>query len=456
MGLLTTGKPLAWQGRYDLLESITFCGGDMFFYVLSFKFFMLLWLYQFFLPICAQENCTKGLDGLDLNVPDEFSVPYSDAPVVSIIIPVFNKFDYTKRCLFQTSKTTGFIPVEIIVIDDCSTDETDYKLSLIHGIRRITNRKNQGFLLSTNAGILVARGDFIVLLNNDTIPQPGWLEAMLKTFQNHDKVGLVGAKLLFPNGRIQEAGCMVLKNGVDWPYGKDKDRFDQRYGYVRRTDYSSGAAIMLPASLLRQLNGFDLLFMPAYFEDTDLAFRVRAAGFHVLYQPKAEVVHFGSVTYGDMGGVQRELSRQNRVKFVARWKSILSSHSNRRAENPDKEFWHLYKNIILFVGLSPAELTDDMSACIKGYSRRGNKVFYLLDAPNCSLSEEFAQSGVEFLPPYALHSADSWLMTNGRVLDMIVILDERFRDAVISNIKRVAIQPRLLSWFDFYRGEGAL
>ena len=134
--------------------------------------------------------------------------------------------------------------------------------------------------------------------SNDTVPQPGWLDALLATFDAHPDAGLVGANLLYPDGRLQEAGGVVFADGSGWNYGRFDDPANCRYAYLRDADYVSGAAIAIPRALFQRLGGFDSRYAPAYYEDTDLAFAVRAAGLRVLVQPASVVVHDEGTTSG--------------------------------------------------------------------------------------------------------------------------------------------------------------
>src|SRR5690606_8694089 len=116
-------------------------------------------------------------------------------------------------------------------------------------------------------------------------------DALVATFHEHPDAGLVGAQLLYPDGRLQEAGGVVFRDGNAMNYGRFGDPTDPRYAYLRDVDYASGAAIALPRALFLGLGGFDTRYAPAYYEDTDIAFAVRAAGHRVLYQPAARIVH---------------------------------------------------------------------------------------------------------------------------------------------------------------------
>lgn len=189
------------------------------------------------------------------------------------------------------------------------------------------NKSNVGFVGSCNAGAKAARGQYIVLLNNDTQVLDGWLDAMLKTFEQFPDTGLVGARLVYPDGSLQEAGGMVFQDGSGWNYGRGDNVDRPEYCFTREVDYCSGACVMLPATLFQQLGGLDQRYAPAYYEDTDLAFQVRAAGLKVRVQAAATIIHHEGITGGTDGssGTKR-FQEINRKKFFERWRTELASY----------------------------------------------------------------------------------------------------------------------------------
>ncbi len=248
-----------------------------------------------------------------------FAVPASAAPRASIVVPVFGQLAHTLACLRAIAAYPPASPVEIIVVDDASTDDTPHVLPLVDGLRYHRRAANGGFIAASNDGAALARGEFLVFLNNDTVPQPGWLDALLATFDDVPAAGLVGAQLLYPDGRLQEAGGVVFRDGSAWNYGRFGSPSDPRYGYLRDADYVSGAAIAIPHALFAAVGGFDAHYAPAYYEDTDLAFAVRAAGRRVLYQPAARVVHDEGATSGtDTGSGAKAAQVANRARFALR------------------------------------------------------------------------------------------------------------------------------------------
>lgn len=253
-----------------------------------------------------------------------FHVATSAAPLASIIIPVYNKFAYTRACLQSIAAHGAEIGFEVIVVDDCSSDQTEAGLARIGGLRVIRNAENLGFIGACNAGAAAASGDFLVFLNNDTQVTAGWLDALIDTFADHPRVGLVGAKLVYPDGRLQEAGGIVFADASGWNVGRFGDPADPAYNYVREVDYCSGAAIAVRRDWFAAHDGFDIRYAPAYYEDTDLAFRIREDGLRVLYQPRSTVIHFEGITSGtDTGSGIKRFQLVNQEKFAERWRERL-------------------------------------------------------------------------------------------------------------------------------------
>ena len=256
--------------------------------------------------------------GINLHCPQ--------APRVSIVIPVFGKCQLTLLCLKSLADIADKHSFEVIVVDDASTDESGTVLSALPGIRYLRNEENLGFLQSCNRGAEKARGRYLLLLNNDTVVQDGAIDALVGTFDVHANVGLAGAKLYFEDGSLQEAGGIVFSDGSAMNYGRGEDPRRPEFNYVRDADYCSGAAIMLPLALWRELGGFDNYYVRAYYEDTDLAMRVRDAGYRVLYQPFAKVIHSEGATSGtDLSQGEKRYQAENRLRFLKRWQKTLEA-----------------------------------------------------------------------------------------------------------------------------------
>ncbi|MCA7024257.1 MULTISPECIES: glycosyltransferase [Stenotrophomonas] len=254
-----------------------------------------------------------------------FAVPASAQPVASIVIPVYNHAAHTLACLRALAAHPPAAACEILVIDDGSSDDTAAWMAAIDGLRHHRRAHNGGFIAACNDGLRLARGQYVVLLNNDTVPQPGWLDALLDTFAQVPEAGLVGAQLLYPDGRLQESGGIVFDDGSCWSYGRFESAEDPRYASLRDADYCSGAALAIPRALFEQLGGLDARYAPAYYEDTDLAFKVRAAGRRVLVQPGSRVVHEEGTSNGtDTGSGIKAWQVRNQQVFADAWRPALA------------------------------------------------------------------------------------------------------------------------------------
>ena len=253
----------------------------------------------------------------------------SATPVVSVVIPVCNKFSVTYDCLKSIEAAMPSRSFEVIIVDDCSEDETMLAALAVSGaVRILRNAENLGFVRSCNAGAAAAKGKYLLFLNNDTLVRDGWLDELVETFEQVPNIGIAGSKLLFEDGKLQEAGGIIWRLGDGWNWGRGRDPAEPMFSYLRDVDWVSGAALMIEAEVFQSLGGFDPIFAPGYYEDTDLAFRVRALGKRVVIQPASEIVHLEGVSSGtDTSGTgMKRFQVINHAKFYKRWKEALLTH----------------------------------------------------------------------------------------------------------------------------------
>lgn len=256
-------------------------------------------------------------------------------PAASIIVPVYNNFLDTMLCLTAVLELKDAPSFEIIVADDGSSDATAEVVSSIGGVvRHLRQPENLGFLGNCNAAAETAQGSTIILLNNDTLVLPGWLDGLLAPFERAELVGFVGSKLINWDGTLQEAGGIFWEDGSAWNFGRGQDALAPEFNYLKDVDYCSGASIAVPAALWRKLGGFDPQYSPAYCEDSDLAFRVRAAGYRTLYNPQSEVVHHEGRSHGrdtNSGIKAHQVTNQERLR--ERWSEVLERDHFPNAHN---------------------------------------------------------------------------------------------------------------------------
>ncbi|HEX4160461.1 MAG TPA: glycosyltransferase [Rhizomicrobium sp.] len=260
-----------------------------------------------------------------------------DKPTVSVIIPVHNKFEVTYYCLCSLLFAFNDTSFEVIVVDDGSSDETTKILEFVEGIELLRREMAQGFVQACNDGVGCARGEFVTLLNNDTEVTARWLDELVAVFRHFDRVGLAGSKLVYPDGRLQEAGGVIWGSGNPWNVGRHGNADDPRYNYLRKADYVSGAALMIPRELWRDIGGFSPEFAPAYFEDTDLAMKVHERGRFVVYVPSSTVYHFEGQSAGtSVASGMKAFQEVNRPKFHRKWAGAYRNHGS-EGEALDRE-----------------------------------------------------------------------------------------------------------------------
>ncbi|WP_164739162.1 glycosyltransferase [Xanthomonas sp. BRIP62415] len=373
-----------------------------------------------------------------------FAVPHSAVPRVTLVIPVYNHIAHTLACLRALAAHPPLLEVEIIVVDDGSSDATQTQLPQVQGLHYHRRVSNGGFIASCNDGIALARGDYVVLLNNDTIPQPGWLDRLIDTFAQHPAAGLVGAQLVYPDGRLQESGGVVFADGSAWSYGRFESADDPRYAYVRAMDYCSGAAIALPRALLQTLGGLDRRYMPAYYEDTDLAFAVRAAGHRVLVQPASVVVHDRERQQAgtDLTGHQ--------TLSVTKWKTQLSAQAPQTTSlNPDLLHRH-QRQVLILDECVPQPDRDSGSLrqfnLIRLLREEGAHVVFVPTRREHAgrHTQALQQLGVEVWYAPFLEGIGSWLRTHGARFAVVLLVRHHVAHACLPLLRRYAPQARTL------------
>ena len=252
-------------------------------------------------------------------------LPHSDTPEISVIIPVYNQLGYTLKCLKAIAlNLSDSILIEIIVINDCSSDRTKEILELVEPLTLVNSNSNQGFIYSCNQGASIAKGKYLYFLNNDTEIKPNCIESLTEVLAA-DNVGAVGSKLVYPQGSLQEAGGIVWQDASGWNYGRQDNPHAPEYNYLRPVDYCSGASLMVKREVFERLDGFDRELAPAYYEDTDLCFAIRhSLGLEVMYQPKSEVIHYEGISSGtSTTSGTKKYQVVNAVKFKHKWQNVL-------------------------------------------------------------------------------------------------------------------------------------
>ena len=381
--------------------------------------------------------------------PIEF--PVHEEVEISIVIPVYNQFRFTQACLASLQEHQGRERFEVIVLDDGSTDATAEAVPRIPGIVYLRNEANSGFIASCNRGAETGRGKYLVFLNNDTLVRAGWLSALLNTFAKEPKAGIVGSKLLYPDGRLQEAGGIIWQDGSGWNFGKFDDPQKPEYNYLREVDYCSAAALMIPKALFESVGGFDSRYAPAYYEDSDLAFKIRRAGYNVLYQPTSEVIHYEGATGGtDLSSGTKQHQDINRSTFAESWadglatKPAIGDLASLKKSAPGR------KNILVIDHHVPTPDRDSgslrMFQILKLLRALGHRVTFIPDnlAKSQPYTSELQKRGIEVVyHPYVKRVRD-FIISRGAEFDVILLSRCQFARKHIADVRRYAPQGRII------------
>ena len=362
----------------------------------------------------------------DINSCEKIVLPQFEKPQVSIVIPVYNQFTYTYYCIKSILENSGDISYEVILADDCSNDLTTQIMTVVENITVVKTETNLRFLRNCNNAAKYTKGQYILFLNNDTQVQKDWLKPLLDLMERDATIGMVGSKLVYADGSLQEAGGIIWSDGSGWNYGRNDDAMKPEYNYVRDVDYISGAAIMIRKNLWKQLGGFDEHFAPAYCEDSDLAFMVRKAGYRVVYQPASVVVHFEGKSNGtDLNSGVKKYQVENSVKLRKKWeKEFGEQYENAQCVFKARER-SKNKKVILVIDHYVPQFDKDAGSkttfqYLKMFVKQGYSVKFIGD--NFYQDEPYTtvlqQMGVEVLygPWYAQHWQE-WILDNKKYID---------------------------------------
>jgi GT2 family glycosyltransferase len=362
----------------------------------------------------------------------ERRVPRSKAVDVSIIIPVYNNLVFTLTSVLSLLENATCHTYEIIIGDDRSGDATEAIFSATGGaIRHVRHEKNLGFLGNCNRCAELARGRFIVLLNNDTLALPGWLNELIEPLEGSEDIGLAGSKLLNADGTLQEAGGIFWSDGSAWNYGRNDNPRLPQYNYRKDVDYVSGASIALSLDLWRRLGGFDPEFTPAYCEDADLAFRIRNEGLRTLYAPHSALIHHEGKSHGrDTGSGIKAYQVVNRQKFLARWRGVLEAEHSVNGQNvfAARDRSRAKPHILLVDHYVPQWDRDAGSRAmfhlLRMFAAAGFQVSFWPD--NLHEDRDYCRTlqnlGVEVIYSSAyIDEFDRWMATNGRFFDYALL-----------------------------------
>lgn len=374
-------------------------------------------------------------------------MPSSAQPAVTIIIPVHGQHLHTFSCLHSLAQHAGSIPFEVIVVDDQSPEPVTDAMPDVRGVRVIRNAVNLGFIRNCNLAAREARGKYLVFLNNDTLVTAGWLEALLGPIERDPKVGVVGAKLIYPDGRLQEAGGIIWRDGSAWNCGRGDDAAKAEYNYVREVDYCSGACLAVRREEFLANGAFDEVFVPAYCEDSDFCLRMSGLGYKVLYQPACTVVHFEGASHGtDTNSGLKAHQVRNSETLYARWQARLRTHRP-NGVLPSLERERGVSRRILYIDATMVTPDQDSGSVrvrgvLKTAREHGCKVTFIADnlEYKSPYVEDLQQLGVEVRYWPQLPSIETYLEEEGAFFDVIILSRYYVAEKHIEAVRRHAPQ----------------
>lgn len=250
----------------------------------------------------------------------------SDPVDVSIIVPVYAKWQMTRRCLNSiqiAARGTG-LRYELILADDNSPDATRSAAYVYPGMRISWLAENRGFLINSKTAAACARGRYLMFLNNDTVVLPDWLSELVTAMDADPRIAIGGSKLLYPDGSIQESGAVLFSDGTANSLGRGMARDTPIHCLDREVDYVTGASVLIRSDFWRDIGGFDERYAPAYCEDSDLAMEARNRGLRVMCVPRSVVIHFEHGSYAEQDrSLPRQLQIDNGEKLLDKWRDVF-------------------------------------------------------------------------------------------------------------------------------------
>ncbi len=240
-------------------------------------------------------------------------------PRVQVVVPNWNGRHFLPRCLGALS-AQSFPDFSVIVVDNGSTDgSVAWLREHAPSVRVIANAANRGFAAAINQGIRTGDSEYVVTLNNDTEPDPGWLEALVAAADSDNRVGMCASKMLFadPPHLINSAGICIDPVGIAWDCRGGEPDLSSKENIPTEVFGPCAGAALYRRAMLDEIGLFDEDFF-AYLEDVDLAWRARLAGWRALHVPTARVYHVHSGTLGEDSPIKSFLLGRNKVWLIVK------------------------------------------------------------------------------------------------------------------------------------------
>jgi GT2 family glycosyltransferase len=380
--------------------------------------------------------------------PNVIRFPEVARPDVTVVMLTYNRWDLTKEALRLLAEVTE-PRYELVIVDNASTDGTLDQLSQVSGARTLRNPRNLGFGPATNQGAAMARGRYLLLLNSDAWVRPGWLEPLVYVADSDPGVAAVASKLLYPDGRLQEAGSIVWRDARVRQYGDGDLPNRPEYNFRRTVDYASAACLLVRRSAFIAVGGFDPRFAPVYFEDVDLCLALAAGPGRVVYQPRSVVEHVRGASSN--GGVQGTRIERNRRRLRARWRAVL--------DRRPPESWRVEpsaivggrdaitcERILVLTGPRPDAVGTPeqrrLHALITAAARRWPEARWTvasLDGEPVTRPDDLGDAGIEAVTGAA--SWEAWLSGRRYHYGIVALADSRWGEGVLGDLLD-ATQPQ--------------
>ncbi len=257
------------------------------------------------------------------------------APTVSVIVLVLEDTGNLLKCLDSIQAAPpAEVAFEVVVVANGTSNNALRPLLKREDIVLIRSSVNLGFGGGCNWASRFARGEYLLLLNDDATVEPGWMDSLLATLAEHPEAGMAGSRVVYSDGTLQEAGSLMWSDGASQFVGHHMPRDGEAYQWVRPVDYASGCSLLIRRSVWDELGGLDPVFFPGYYEDVDFCFRARTSGHKILYDPFSVICHAEGASTGSRW--RNFIAAKNGATFLARWNgSSLLRPGNRPSDTPD-------------------------------------------------------------------------------------------------------------------------
>ena len=367
-------------------------------------------------------------------------------PFVSIIIPVKNNITYLFDCLNSIFNSEYLISYEIIVVGDFSDGGTkileNTHFKYFKNIKIIDNKNNNDFYVNCNLAAKSSKGKYIVLLRDNTKVHKEWLTFLLKQIESNKNIGIVGSKLIYPDGLLKEAGGIMWKDGDFLIFGKGNDANLSEYNYVKEVDFISAVSIIIKKSVWEIIGGFDERFIPIKYTDIDLSFKVRKIGYKVIYQPKSIVEH--SIIISNQSMISEDEKGTIKRLFFEKWENELKYQQEKGNTFKARDRSFNKSRIFVIDGFVPRFDMDAGSRCCFMYLNIFKEIgFQITFLANDLIKTEpyttiLQQEGIEVLygNKYIISEMNDWFKKNLNDFKYVYLQRPDVTIRYIDNIKK--------------------